>query len=55
MDKNYFKDILFDLVNESDALDPYLEDIECDDQNDLMIVIMKDGIRFTVHVSMSEN
>ena len=51
MDKNYFKDILFDLVNESDALDPYLEDIECDDRNDRMTVIMKDGKRFTVHVT----
>ena len=55
MDKNYFKDILFDLVNESDELDPFLEDIECDDRNDLMTVIMKDGKQFTVHVSVSGN
>ena len=55
MDINYFKDILFDLVNESDELDPYLEDIECDDRNNLMTVIMKDGERFTIHVSVSEN
>ena len=55
MDKNYFKDILFDLVNESDELDPFLEDIQCDDRNDLMTVIMKDGKQFTVHVSVSEN
>ena len=55
MDKNYFKDILFDLVNESDELNPFLEDIQCDDRNDLMTVIMKDGTRMNVHVSIDEN
>ena len=55
MDINFFKDILFDLVNESDELDPYLEDIECDDRNNLMTVITKDGKRYTIHVSVSEN
>ena len=54
MDKNYFKDILFDLINESDALDPYLADIECDDRSDRMTVVMKDGTRFDVHVSVVE-
>ena len=55
MDINFFKDILFDLVNESDELDPYLEDIECDDRNNLMTVITKDGKRYTIHVSVSDN
>ena len=55
MDVNFFKDILFDLVNESDELDPYLEDIECDDRNNLMTVITKDGKRYTIHVSVSDD
>ncbi len=50
MDLNYFKDILFDLINESDALEPHLQDIQCDDRNDIMAVFMKDGSRFVIHV-----
>ena len=55
MDINFFKDILFDLINESDEFDPYLEDIECDDRNNLMTVIAKDGKRYAIHVSVSDN
>ena len=51
MDINFLKDILFDLINESDALDPYLEDIECDDRINRMTVITKDGTRYTIQVS----
>ena len=51
MDINFLKDILFDLINESDALDPYLEDFECDDRNNRMTVITKDGTRYTIQVS----
>ncbi len=54
MDKNYFKDILFDLINESDALDPYLADIECDDRSDRMTVVMNDGTRFDLQISAAE-
>ena len=51
MDLNYFKDILFDLINESDALEPDLLDIQCDDRNNTMRVIMKDGTSFLIHTS----
>ena len=46
MDLNYFKDTLFDIINESDALDAELLDIYCDDQNDTMTVNLKDGSSF---------
>ena len=46
MDLNYFKDILFDLLNESDALEPYMQDILCDDRNDTMTVVMNDAEAF---------
>ena len=42
---------LFYCCNESDALDPYLEDIECDDRINRMTVITKDGTRYTIQVS----
>ena len=42
MDVNYFKDILFDLMNESDALD--VADIQSDDRANTFTVLMKDGI-----------
>ena len=51
MDLNYFKDTLFDIINESDALEAELLDIRCDDQNDTMTVNMKDGTSFMIHVS----
>ena len=46
MDLNYFKDTLFDIINESDTLDAELLDIYCDDQNDTMTVNLKDGSSF---------
>ena len=51
MDLNYFKDTLFDIINESDALEADLVDIRCDDLNDTMTVFMKDGASFVIHVS----
>ena len=48
MDFNIFKDNLFDLINESDVLD--VEDIEADDKNDLLLVTMKDGTKFRIHI-----
>ena len=48
MDFNIFKDNLFDLINESDVLD--VDDIEADDKNDLLIVTMKDGTKFRIHI-----
>ena len=52
MNLNYFKDVLFDLMNESDALD--VDDIQSDDRANTFAVVMKDGTTFLVHVSMIE-
>ena len=53
MDVNYFKDTLFDLMNESDALD--VADIQSDDRANTFLVITKDGGVFSVHVTKIEN
>lgn len=44
MELNYFKDKLFDLLNESDELD--LSDIIADDRRGLFTVSMADGSQF---------
>lgn len=48
MDLNYFKDKLFDVINESDELD--ISDIQTDDSKDLFMVVMKDGSVFAFRV-----
>ena len=53
MNIDYFKDILFDLMNESDALD--VADIQSDDLANMFLVVMKDGTAFSVHVTKIEN
>ena len=44
MDLNYFKDQLFDLLNESDAMD--ISEIITDDRHDLFTVSTADGSQF---------
>lgn len=44
MDLNYFKDKLFDLLNESDELD--LSDTRADDRRNAFTVRMADGSEF---------
>lgn len=44
MDLNYFKDKLFDLLNDSDALD--IADIATDDRRGLFTVNTSDGSAF---------
>ncbi len=44
MDLNYFKDKLFDLLNESDELD--LSDISSDDRRNLFTIHTSDGSTF---------
>lgn len=44
MEKEYFIDTLFDLINESDALDADLQDVRAD--RDGLTVAMKDGTVF---------
>ena len=50
MDIKYFKDTLFDIINESDALDVDLEDIQNDEANNALVILMKDGSKFSVRV-----
>ena len=52
MDKNYFIDTLFDLINESDAFETELQDIQAD--RDGLSVIMKDGTVFVLSVKRKE-
>ena len=44
MEKDYFIDTLFDLINESDALEADLQDVRAD--RDGLTVAMKDGTVF---------
>lgn len=49
MSLDYFKDVLFDLINESDALD--VDDIQSDDRANTFLVLMKDGSAYSVLVT----
>ena len=49
MEKNYFVDTLFDLINESDELEAELEDVCV--SGDGLKVSMKDGTSFQITVS----
>ncbi len=46
MNLNYFKDCLFDLVNEWDSLE--IVDIEVQDQNDTITITVEDGSIFEI-------
>ncbi len=52
MNLNYFVETLFDLINESDALETDLLDIRTDE--DTLTVTTKDGTRFKLRVSKIE-
>ena len=45
-----FKETLFDLINESDALEAELLDIQNGDAEDSLLVTMKDGTKFRIHI-----
>lgn len=49
MDKNYFLDTVFDVINESDALEADLQDIQA--ERDGLIVSMKDGTAFRLTIT----
>lgn len=49
MDKNYFMDTLFDVINESDALEADLQDIHA--ERDAIVVSMKDGTVFRLTIT----
>lgn len=48
MTKDEFKDRLFDVLNETDAL--AIQDISADDSRDLLDVCLEDGSSFFIHV-----
>ena len=52
MELNFFQDILFDLINESNALN--VADIESDNKNHTFRVFMPDGSVFHVVCSQTE-
>ncbi len=49
MEKEYFIDTLFDLINESDALEADLQDVSTDREN--ITITMKDGTVFILTLS----
>ena len=49
MEKNYFLDTLFDVINESDALEADLQDIQA--EHDGLIVRIKDGTVFRLTIT----
>ena len=49
MEKNYFLDTLFDVINESDALEADLQDIQA--ERDGLIVRIKDGTVFRLTIT----
>ena len=50
MNLNYFKDCLFDLVNEWDSLE--IEDIEVQDRDDTITITVRDGSIFEIKCRM---
>lgn len=44
MDLNYFKDTLFDLINEADTME--IEDITTNDKKNTFMISLIDGSRF---------
>ena len=52
MDKNYFIDTLFDLINESDELEAELQDVRADEAG--LKVTMKDGTGFFIKIEDAE-
>lgn len=52
MKLNYFKDHLFDLLNESDLLD--VQDIKSDDETNTFHVVVYDGTKFDIYCDLSE-
>lgn len=49
VEKEYFIDTLFDLINESDALEADLQDVSTDREN--ITITMKDGTIFILNLS----
>lgn len=52
MDKNEFKDGIFNVINESDELD--LADIVTDDSEDRLMITVADGSVFEIQINKLE-
>ena len=48
MEKNEFKDRLFEILNDTKGLP--IQDIVTEDNNDILNIYLTDGTRFSVHV-----
>jgi len=48
MEKNEFKDRLFDILNDTNGLP--IQDIVTEDKDDLLNIYLTDGTRFSVHI-----
>ncbi|MDE7272621.1 MAG: hypothetical protein K2N95_06095 [Lachnospiraceae bacterium] len=53
MEKNEFKDRLFDILNDTEGLP--IQDIITEDNSDILNVYLTDGTRFSVHVGNRGN
>lgn len=51
MTKDEFKDRLFDILNETDALP--IQDISLEDKKDTLNIYLADGSRFSIYVKNS--
>lgn len=49
MDKNEFKDRLFDILNDTDDLS--VKDIVTEDRNDVLNIYLEDGRGYMIHVT----
>ena len=52
MTLNYFKDKLFDLLNDNEGMD--ILDITAEDRKNTFTIVMTDGSAFTIKVSTIE-
>lgn len=53
MEKQEFKDRLFDLLNDADTLP--IQDLDLDDKNDILKIYFKDKTRFLIHIENCGN
>ena len=52
MELNYFKDKLFDVVNENDEVD--ISDIEAVDRENKLYITVADGTKFVLKIELAE-
>ena len=55
MECNDFKETLFDLINESDALETEMLDLQNGESENSLLVTMKDGTEFLIRVELRQS